>query len=98
MTDTMAECPPPPTRLSLLFRTPLWIRVVIAVALGSLFGAIFKTDPIIFKITTAHLGKIGILIVPLLRGLAIPLIFLAILDAFVKTSIPLRRGGKLVLI
>src|SRR5438045_4830976 len=97
MTDTMAECPPP-TRLSLLFRTPLWIRVVIAVALGSLFGAIFKTDPIVFNITTDHLGQIGMLPVKLLRALAIPLIFFAILDGFVKTSIPLHRAGKLILI
>ena len=34
----------------------------------------------------------------LLRALAIPLLFFAILDGFVKTSIPLRRGAKLVFI
>src|SRR6266480_3977711 len=96
MSDALPDCPPP-TPLSLLFRTPLWIRVVIAVALGSLFGAMFKTDPIIFNITTDHLGQIGLLPVTLLRTLAIPLLFFAILDGFVKTSIPLRRGAKLVL-
>src|SRR4051812_37517300 len=97
MSDALPDCPPS-TRLSLLFRTPLWIRVIIAVALGSLMGAIFKTDPIIFGIPTDHLGQIGMLPVKLLRALAIPLIFFAILDGFVKTAIPLHRAGKLILI
>ncbi|HEV8291330.1 MAG TPA: dicarboxylate/amino acid:cation symporter, partial [Tepidisphaeraceae bacterium] len=91
---TMADLPPRP---SLLFRTPLYVRVLIALALGSLWGAMAFGKPSWLNIIEP-LGQIGLLPVTLLRALAIPLIFFAILDGFVKTSIPLRRGGKLVLI
>ncbi|HEV8379860.1 MAG TPA: dicarboxylate/amino acid:cation symporter [Tepidisphaeraceae bacterium] len=86
-----------PPRPSLLFRTPLYVRVLVALALGSLWGAMAFGKPTWLKIVEP-LGQIGLLPVTLLRALAIPLIFFAILDGFVKTSIPLRRGGKLVLI
>jgi Na+/H+-dicarboxylate symporter len=89
----------------LFFRTPLWVRVIIGVVAGALMGVIFKNEPILPRIgnwqpslTNDHLGQMGILIVKLLRALAIPLIFFAILDALVKTSIPLRRGARLITI
>src|SRR6266850_1170695 len=91
----MAECLPP--RPSLLFRTPLYVRVLIALALGSIWGAMAFGKPGWLKITEP-LGQIGLLPVTLLRALAIPLIFFAVLDGFVKTSIPLRRGAKLLMI
>ena len=91
----MAECLPP--RPSLLFRTPLYVRVLIALALGSIWGAMAFGKPSWLKITEP-LGQIGLLPVTLLRALAIPLIFFAVLDGFVKTSIPLRRGAKLLMI
>ncbi|HEV8604454.1 MAG TPA: dicarboxylate/amino acid:cation symporter [Tepidisphaeraceae bacterium] len=94
----MAECSTLPPRPSLLFRTPLWIRVIVALALGSLLGVVFGDRPILWGVSTDHLGQIGLLPVKLLRALAIPLIFFAILDGFVKTNIPLRRGAKLLLI
>src|SRR4051812_22231364 len=86
-----------PRQPSLLFRTPLYVRVLIALALGSLWGTMAFGKPDWLKVTEP-LGQIGLLPVTLLRALAIPLIFFAILDGFVKTSIPLRRAGKLVLI
>src|SRR5919197_1480679 len=88
------DLPPKP---SLLFRTPLYVRVLIALALGSLWGSMAFGKPNWLKITEP-LGQIGLLPVTLLRALAIPLIFFAILDGFVKSSIPLRRGAKLVMI
>jgi len=91
----MAECLPP--RPSLLFRTPLYVRVLIALALGSIWGAMAFGKAGWLKITEP-LGQIGLLPVTLLRALAIPLIFFAVLDGFVKTSIPLRRGAKLLMI
>lgn len=42
-----------------------------------------------------HLGWLGLLLVTLLKTLAIPLIFFAILDALVRTRLPLRKGAKL---
>src|SRR5207237_2387052 len=86
-----------PPRPSLLFRTPLYVRVLIALAIGSLWGAMSFGKPLWLKFNEP-LGQLGLLPVTLLRALAIPLIFFAILDGFVKTSIPLRRGAKLVMI
>jgi len=86
-----------PLRPSFLFRTPLYVRVIIALAIGSLWGSIAYGKPNWIKITDPF-GQLGLLPVKLLRALAIPLIFFAILDGFVKTSIPLRRAGKLLLI
>src|SRR5262249_61939074 len=37
-------------------------------------------------------------VIMLLKMLAIPLIFFAILEAFLRTSLPLRQGTKLILI
>jgi len=92
MTETL------PPRPSLLFRTPpLYIQVLVALAWGSLWGSVAFERPDWVKIPEA-LGQLGLLPVTLLRALAIPLIFFAILDGFVKTSIPLRRGAKLVMI
>ena len=88
------DLPPKP---SLLFRTPLYVRVLIALAIGSLWGAISFGKPLWVKFNEP-LGQLGLLPVTLLRALAIPLIFFAILDGFVKTSIPLRRGAKLLMI
>src|SRR5688572_22132369 len=86
-----------PPRPSLLFRTALYIRVLISLAIGSICGAIAYGKPDWIKITEPF-GQLGMLPITLLRALAIPLIFFAILDGFVKTSIPLRRGAKLLMI
>jgi Na+/H+-dicarboxylate symporter len=86
-----------PPRPSLLFRTPLYVRVLVAMAIGSTWGAMaFGKPNWVYYIEP--MGELGLLPVRLLRALAIPLIFFAILDGFVKTSIPLRRGIKLVMI
>src|SRR6185436_20162140 len=79
----------------LLFRTPLYVRVLVALAIGSIWGAMAYGKPMWQK-GIEPMGQLGLLPVTLLRALAIPLIFFAILDGFVKTSIPLRRGAKLV--
>src|SRR5258706_3062729 len=86
-----------PPRPSLLFRTPLYVRVLITLALGGLLGAMAFGRPGWLKVT-GPLGEIGLLPVKLLKALAIPLVFFAIVDGFVKTSIPLRRGAKLLMI
>jgi DAACS family dicarboxylate/amino acid:cation (Na+ or H+) symporter len=91
----MAEDLPP--RPSLLFRTPLYIRVLIALALGGLLGTMAYGRPKWLHVT-GPMGEIGLLPVKLLKALAIPLVFFAIVDGFVKTSIPLRRGAKLAVI
>lgn len=77
---------------------PLYTQVLIAVACGALFGAIFGQEPYLGGLRNEHLGRLGLLVVTLLKTLAIPLIFFAILDALIRTSLPLRQGTKLLVI
>jgi len=77
---------------------PLYTQVLIAVAGGALLGAIFGQESYLGGLRNEQLGKLGLFVVMLLKALAIPLIFFAILDALIRTSIPLRQGGKLLII
>jgi Na+/H+-dicarboxylate symporter len=77
---------------------PLYVQVLIGVALGTMLGIIFKTKPILFGLKNDHLGQLGMLVIKLLRAMAIPLILFSILDSFVKTGITIRHGGKLIVI
>ncbi|NOS77785.1 MAG: dicarboxylate/amino acid:cation symporter [Nitrospira sp.] len=77
---------------------PLYTQVLIAVACGALLGASFGLEPYLGGLRNEQLGKLGLFVVTLLKTLAIPLIFFAILDALIRTSIPFRQGGKLLAI
>ena len=77
---------------------PLYTQVLIAVTCGALLGVIFGQEPYLGGLRNEHLGKLGLFVVTLLKTLAIPLIFFAILDALIRTSLPLRQGGKLLVI
>ncbi len=77
---------------------PLYTQVLIAVICGALLGVIFGQEPYLGGLRNDQLGKLGLFVVTLLKTLAIPLIFFAILDALIRTSLPLRQGGKLLLI
>jgi Na+/H+-dicarboxylate symporter len=74
-------------------RIPLALQVLMGVALGVLLGALAGKSEL-----TETLGAIGILSIKALRALAVPLVFFAILDAFVKTRIEARKFGRLLLI
>ena len=75
---------------------PLYTQVLIAVIFGGLLGVIFGQEPYLGGITNAQLGKLGMVVVQLLKTLAIPLIFFAILDALIRTSLPLSQGTRLL--
>lgn len=77
---------------------PLYTQVLIAVVCGTLLGAVFGLEPYWGGLRNEQLGRLGFFVVTLLKTLAIPLIFFAILDALIRTSIPLRQGGKLLVI
>jgi Na+/H+-dicarboxylate symporter len=77
---------------------PLYTQVLIAVACGGLLGIAFGQEPYLGGLRNEHLGWLGMLVVKLLKTLAIPLIFFAILDAFIRTSLPLRQGTRLLVI
>jgi Na+/H+-dicarboxylate symporter len=77
---------------------PLYLQVLIAVTCGVVLGATFGQEPYLGGLRNEDLGQLGLLVVTLLKILAIPLIFFAILDAFIRTNLPLRQGAKLLVI
>ncbi|MCE3224638.1 MAG: putative C4-dicarboxylate transport protein [Nitrospira sp.] len=77
---------------------PLYTQVLIAVICGALLGAVFGQEPYLGGLRNEQLGKLGLFVVTLLKTLAVPLIFFAILDALIRSSLPLRQGGKLLVI
>jgi Na+/H+-dicarboxylate symporter len=82
-----------------LRHTPLFVRVLIGVALGALVGIAFGTGEIPpLGLTTADLGALGLLVIRILRMLAVPLVLFAVLDAILRTDISARMGGRLIVI
>ncbi len=75
---------------------PLYAQVLLAVACGTIVGIIFGQEPYLNGLRNEQLGQLGLWVVWVLKTLAIPLIFFAILDALLRTSIPLRQGAKLL--
>lgn len=64
---------------------PLSLQVIIGVALGTLLGVLFGTETYLWGLLKNEtLGQFGMLVIRLLKTLATPLIFLAILDADVS--------------
>ncbi len=70
-------------------RFPLALQLLLALVLGALAGHVLgkRAEP---------LGEIAALIIKLLKALAGPLVFFAILDSFARASIEPRRGLKLL--
>jgi Na+/H+-dicarboxylate symporter len=77
---------------------PLAIQVLIAVIGGATLGVLFGQEPYLGGLRNEQLGQLGLWVVWMLKMLAIPLIFFAILDALLRTSIPMRQGTKLLVI
>jgi len=79
-------------------RLPLYTQVLIAVICGTVVGAVFGQDPYLGGLRNEQLGTLGMFVILLLKVLAVPLIFFAVLDAFITTVLPLRQGTRLILI
>lgn len=77
---------------------PLYQQVLIGVAGGVALGVAFGQEPYLAGLRNEDLGRLGVWVVTALKFLAIPLIFFAILDSFIRTSLPLRQGAKLLMI
>jgi len=73
----------------------LYQRVLLGVALGTLLGLLFGRGEIALGWTNAHLGILAGMYIQVLTALATPLIFFAIVDAFVQTNIAARDGLKM---
>ncbi|MFO0740522.1 MAG: dicarboxylate/amino acid:cation symporter [Labilithrix sp.] len=72
-------------------RFPLVARLIAAIALGALVGLALGKN-------AAVLGEIGLLVIKLLKALATPLVFLAIVDSFCRAKIPAKKGAILLVI
>jgi Na+/H+-dicarboxylate symporter len=79
-------------------RWPLPVRVLLGVVLGVALGVVFGRDEIALGWTNEDLARLGGLYIRLLTALATPLIFFAIVDAFVRTQITGRQGLKMLLV
>jgi Na+/H+-dicarboxylate symporter len=77
---------------------PLYVRVLIGVVLGAMLGVAFGTSDIVFGITTADLGRVGLLVIRVLKLLAIPLVLFAVIDAIVRTEVTGVMGLRLIVI
>ncbi len=75
---------------------PLVVQVVMSVVLGTALGMSFGDRPYLFGHGNADLGELGLAVIRLLKALAVPLVFLAILDAFLRTRVTGRDALKLL--
>ena len=76
----------------------MYLRVLAGVLVGAAIGLMFGLKDMALGWTTAELGVIANLYIQLLTALATPLIFFAILDAFVRTHISGLQGAKMFVI
>jgi Na+/H+-dicarboxylate symporter len=83
---------------STTWNIPLYMRVLVGVFGGIVLGVVFGSRPIVFDVHAADLGRLGMLVIKLLKALAVPLVFFAILDAFIKTDISWKKGVRLIFI
>jgi Na+/H+-dicarboxylate symporter len=76
---------------------PLYLQVILGVLLGTAFGVLFGTEPYFFNLlSNATMGHLGQLVIRLLKALATPLVFFAIIDAIIATEISMRHGRRLL--
>lgn len=69
-------------------RFPLYLQIVVAIAVGMVVGSLLGKDAV-------GLGEIGRLVIQLIKAAATPLLFLAIVNAILKTEIRGRAAGRL---
>ncbi|MEZ4348949.1 MAG: dicarboxylate/amino acid:cation symporter [Nitrospira sp.] len=77
---------------------PLYAQVLVAVCCGAALGVVFGQEPYLGDLGNEQLGQLGLWVVWVLKTLAVPLIFVAILDSLLRASIPLSQGAKLLAI
>lgn len=90
------DSPVEPSAPGVGLQIPLYLQILIGVTLGGIVGGVFGKDAIGFGWTTVHLGEIAALYIRLLSALATPLIFFAIVEAFIHTAITPRHGLTMV--
>ncbi|MBI3735449.1 dicarboxylate/amino acid:cation symporter, partial [Candidatus Sumerlaeota bacterium] len=69
-----------------IFRLPLYLQILVGMALGAVAGTIWGKS-------VAPLGELGKVIITLIKTLAAPLLFFAIIDAFLHMKVRARAAG-----
>lgn len=77
---------------------PLYGQVLVAVICGAALGMAFGQNSYLGGLRNEQLGQLGLWVVWILKTLAVPLIFVAILDSLTRASLPLSQGMKLLAI
>lgn len=77
---------------------PLYVRILLGVLAGTALGLAFGSGEILPGVRNQDLGDVGMLVVRLLKALAVPLIFFAILDSLLRSDISARSGARLLFI
>ncbi len=77
---------------------PLYAQVLIAVVCGTTVGMVLGQEAYQNGLRNEQLGQLGLWVVWVLKTLAVPLIFFAIMDSLIRASFPLRQGAKLITI
>ncbi|MEC4747938.1 dicarboxylate/amino acid:cation symporter [Methylomicrobium sp. Wu6] len=76
---------------------PLYVQVIIGVLSGTALGVFFGTENYGFDLlNNSTLGQLGQLVIRLLKSLATPLIFFAIMEAMINTDISFKHGRRLL--
>ena len=81
------------------WRVPLYVQICLAVIVGWALGTYFGEQPFVRggRVGNEELGRLAQLFTTLLKALASPLVFFAVLDAFLRTEMTWERGSKLLL-
>lgn len=97
-----AACPPgetpPAAAAPRRTKWPLFVRILIGLVIGVAIGEFFGRKPILFGWNYQDNKTLAGLYVDVLTMLATPLVFLAIVEAFVQTPLTGRQGVKMFLI
>jgi DAACS family dicarboxylate/amino acid:cation (Na+ or H+) symporter len=72
-------------------RVPFYLWILVAMGVGLMIGPLLGKD-------AASLGELGKLVIQLIKAVATPLLFFAILNAILKTELDARAGARMVLI
>ena len=91
MSSHAAPAPPviaPGDRLAWYRRTPLYIRILVSLALGILVGELMGSRAVVFK-------PFSDVVLQLLRLLATPLILVAVIHALMKADVSGKTGARL---
>src|SRR5262245_27536263 len=81
----------PSSRFAAVRRFPFYVRILLAMAAGAALGLAIGPR-------AAPLGEVGKVLITLIKALACPLLFFAIIDAFLRTNIAGRAAARMVAI